>query len=99
MNARGRTARFFLAFMLASAAFSMAAPASASDAAKDLDKMRARLAANADQALAKQGGSKISFKVDASALREAMVTELRDDLYRTVREGRLPFSALAIREG
>jgi len=99
MNARGKTAGLMVALMLASAAFSTAGPASATDAAKDLDKMRAAIAANAEKALARQGGSKILFKVDAAALREAVVTELRDNLYRTVREGRIPFSALAIRDG
>jgi preprotein translocase subunit SecD len=98
MNARGRTSGFFLALMLASAAGSaIAAPRS--DDAQAVDKMRAAVAANAEKALARQGGSKIMFKVDAGALREAMVTELRDDLYRTVREGRIPFSGLAIRDG
>src|SRR5882724_10377855 len=98
MNTRGRTSGFFLALMLASAAGSgIAAPRS--DDAQAVDKMRAAVAANAEKALARQGGSKIMFKVDAGALREAMVTELRDDLYRTVREGRIPFSGLAIRDG
>jgi preprotein translocase subunit SecD len=98
MSARGKTAGFLLAFMLASAAGSaIAAPRS--DDALAVDKMRAAIAANAEKALAKQGGSKILFKVDAAASREAVVTELRDDVYRTVREGRIPFSGLAIREG
>jgi preprotein translocase subunit SecD len=98
MNARGRTAGFLVAFMLASAACSAIAAPRADDA-QAVDKMRAAIAANAEKALAKQGGSRILFKVDAGALREAVVTELRDDLYRTVREGRIPFSALAIRDG
>jgi preprotein translocase subunit SecD len=84
--------------MLASTAFSAVA-APRSDDAQAVDKMRAAIVANAEKALAKQGGSKILFKVDTAALREAVVTELRDDLYRTVREGRIPFSALAIRDG
>ena len=99
MNARGRTAGLFVAFMLASAAGSAIAAPRASDDAQAVDKMRAAIVAHAEKALAKQGGSKILFKVDANALREAMVTELRDDLYRTVREGRIPFSGLAIRDG
>ena len=98
MNVRGRTAGIFVALMLASAAGSAVA-APRSDDAQAVDKMRAAIVANAEKALAKQGGSKILFKVDRSALREAVVTELRDDLYRTVREGRIPFSALAIRDG
>ena len=98
MKAQGRTAGLFVAFMLASAACSaIAAPRS--DDAQAVDKMRAAIAANAEKVLAKQGGSILLFKVDAAALREAVVTELRDDLYRTVREGRIPFSGLAIRDG
>ena len=98
MNARSRTAGFFIALMLASAACSAVA-APRSDDAQAVDKMRAAIAANAEKALAGQGGSKILFKVDTAALREAVVTELRDDLYRIVREGRIPFSGLAIRDG
>ena len=99
MNVRGRTARFFVAFMLASAAGSAVAAPRASDDAQAVDKVRVAIAANAEKALARQGGSKILFKVDSAALREAVVTELRDNLYRIVREGRIPFSGLAIREG
>src|SRR4051794_4009517 len=98
MNARGRTAGLFVALMLASGAYSAVA-APRSDDAQALDKMRATIAANAEKALASRGGAKILFKVDAIALREAVVTELRDDLYRTVREGRIPFSGLTIRDG
>lgn len=64
-----------------------------------LDKMRATTAANAAKALETQGGSRIVFKVDAAALREAVVTEMRDDLYRILREGKIPFSGLAINNG
>ncbi|WP_249144884.1 hypothetical protein [Bradyrhizobium sp. AUGA SZCCT0274] len=100
MNVRGKTAGFIVAFMLASAACSaIAAPRGTSDDAQAVDKARAAIAAKAEQALAKQGGSKILFKVDSAALREAVVTELRDDVYRTVREGRIPFSGLAMRDG
>jgi len=83
--------------LVAAAGSAVAAPRS--DDAQAIDKMRAAIVANAEKALAEQGGSKILFRVDAAALREAVVTELRDDLYRTVREGRIPFSGLAIREG
>ena len=100
MNVRGKTAGFIVAFMLASAACSaIAAPRATSDDAQAVDKMRAAIAANAEKALARQGGSRIQFKVDSAALREAVVTELRDDVYRTVREGRIPFSGLAMRDG
>jgi len=99
MNARGRTAGIIAALMLASAACSAVAAPRASDDAQELEKMRAAIVANAEKALARQGGSKILFKVDSAALREAVVTELRDDLYRIVREGRIPFAGLAIRDG
>lgn len=64
-----------------------------------VDKMRAANAATTAKMLEKQGGSRILFKVDATALREAMTTELRDEAYQTVREGRIPFSGLAVRDG
>ncbi|MGH6642149.1 MAG: SecDF P1 head subdomain-containing protein [Bradyrhizobium sp.] len=100
MNVRGRTAGLLVAFVLASAACpAIAAPRAPSDDAQAVEKMRAAIAANAEKALAKQGGSRILFRVDGAALREAVVTELRDDLYRTVREGRIPFSGLATRDG
>ncbi|MES1147764.1 MAG: preprotein translocase subunit SecD, partial [Bradyrhizobium guangdongense] len=73
-------------------------PMSASADAQ-LDKLRATIAANAAKALETQGGSRIVFRVDAAALREAVVTDLRDDLYRILREGRIPFSGLAINNG
>jgi preprotein translocase subunit SecD len=98
MNARSKTTGIIVAFMLASAAGSAVA-APRSDDAQAVDKMRTAIAANAEKALANQGGSRILFKVDAAALREIVVTELRDDLYRIVREGRIPFSGLAIRDG
>ncbi len=69
------------------------------DDAQAVDKMRATDAANAEKAIGKQGGSRILFGVDAAGLREVMVTELRDDLYQTVHEGRIPFSGLAMRDG
>ena len=97
MNARNRTAGLIVAFMLVYAACS--AVAAPRDDAQELEKMRAAIVTNAEKALAKQGGSKILFKVDSGGLREAVVTELRDDLYRIVREGRIPFSGLAMRDG
>ncbi len=93
MNARGKTTGLIVALMLAFTACSAVAAPRASDDGQALEKMRATIVANAEKALAKQGGSKILFKVDSAALREAVVTELRDDLYRIVREGRIPCSA------
>ena len=84
------------AFILASASL----PAtSASDPVRDIERMRAATAANAEKALGTQGGSRIMFKVDSDALREAVVTDLRDDVVRIVREERIPYSALAMRDG
>jgi len=101
MNVWTRTTGLIVALILASAVLSaIAAPgAPASDEAREVDRMRAAIAANAGKAIEKQGGSRILFKVDAGALREAMVTDLRDDVYRIVREGRIPFAGLAVRDG
>jgi preprotein translocase subunit SecD len=96
MNPWTTTKGLIVAFMLACAA----GPAiAASDEAQQVDKMRAKVADFAEKAIETQGGSRILFKVDADALREAMLTELRDDVYRIVREGRIPFSGLAQRDG
>jgi preprotein translocase subunit SecD len=101
MNERAGTTGLVVAFILASAALSaIAAPgAPAPDVAQEVDRMVAAIAANAGKILEKQGGSRILFKVDTGALHEAMVTDLRDDLYRILREGRIPFAGLAVREG
>jgi preprotein translocase subunit SecD len=61
--------------------------------------MRAAIAANAGKLLETQGGSRIVFKVDGAALHEAVVTDLRDDLYKILREWRIPFAGLAMRDG
>jgi preprotein translocase subunit SecD len=84
-----------MAFIFASAA--MPALAASSDA-QEVARARATMAANAEKALQQQGGSRILLRVDASALREAAVMELRDDIYRIVREEKIPFSGLAIRD-
>jgi preprotein translocase subunit SecD len=81
-----------VAFILASANLSVSA-------AQDVERMRAAMAANAEKALETQGGSRIWFKVDSDALREAMVTDLRDDVVRIVREDRIPYGGLAMRDG
>jgi len=39
------------------------------------------------------------FKVDSDALREAVVTDLRDDVVRILREERIPYGGLAMRDG
>ncbi|WMT78699.1 preprotein translocase subunit SecD [Bradyrhizobium sp. Ash2021] len=100
MNKRAGTTGLIVAFVLAFAASpAMSAPRAASDDAQAVDKMRAAAVANAAKLLDTQGGSRIVFKVDSAALHEAVVTDLRDDLYKILREGRIPFSGLAMREG
>jgi preprotein translocase subunit SecD len=101
MNEWTRTTGLIVAFILASAAGSAisASRARASDDAQEADRIRAAMVANAGKAIEQQGGSRILFKVDAAALREAMVTDLRDDVYRILHEGRIPFAGLAVRDG
>jgi preprotein translocase subunit SecD len=93
----GTTAALLLACLLACAT-SPAISASAPNPAQDVERIRATMAANAEKALETQGGSRILFKVDADALREAVATELRDDVVRIVREERIPFAGLTIRD-
>ena len=62
------------------------------------DKMRARIAAFVADKMEKLGGSRIVYKVDTDGLRESVVTDLRDDVYKTLREGKIAFSGLAIRD-
>lgn len=99
MNAGAKTTALIAALLLASAVVSAAPREPASDDAQQVDNIRAATAANAEKILEKQGGCRILFKVDAGALREAMVTDLRDDVYRILREGRIPFTGLATRDG
>ncbi len=101
MNQRAGITGLIVAFIFACAAWpATAAPrAPPPDDAKSVDKVEAMIAANAEQALAQQGGSRLLFKVDADALREAMVTDLRDDVVRILREGRIPFADLAMHQG
>jgi preprotein translocase subunit SecD len=80
-------------------AFILASATSSATSAPDPERIRAAVAASVEQALEMQGGSRIVFKVDSDALREAVVTDLRDDVVRIVREERIPFSGLAMREG
>jgi preprotein translocase subunit SecD len=96
MNERSGMTALVVALIFASAAWPAMA---ASEDAQKVDKMRATIAAQAEAALAKQGGSRLLFKVDSDALRAVMVTGLRDDLYRILREGRIPFSGLAMHDG
>ena len=96
MNDRVRTG-LVVAFILAFAFPATAAPAP--DTAQELVRMRAKIAAYVENALATQGGSRIVFKVDSDALREAIVMDLRDEVFQIVHDGRIPFAGLALREG
>jgi len=98
LNRQTRTTGLAVAFILASAALP-AISAPKPDDAQEVVRMRAKIAAFVEKAVELQGGSRIVFKVDAAALREAVVTDLRDDVYRTLREGRIPFAGLAVRDG
>lgn len=82
-----------------SIAAAIALPCAAVAEETQLDKMRARVSAFIGNMMEKLGGSRIVYKVDADALRESVVTELRDDAYKNLRESRIAFSGLAIREG
>ncbi len=94
MNQRARATGLVVAFTLAFAVFpAISAPA------PDAAQMRAKISAYVENALATQGGSLIVFKVDSDALREAIVIDLRDDVFQIVHDGRIPFAGLALRDG
>ena len=93
---RNRITRLIAAF---AAVFAIALPSATLGADAQFDKMRAKIAAFVAEKMEKLGGSRIIYKVDTDGLREAIVTDLRDDVYRTLREGRIAFSGLAIRNG
>jgi preprotein translocase subunit SecD len=93
MNERARTTRLIVVFLLAFAFPAAAAPA------PDAAQMRAKISAYVENALATQGGSRILFKVDSDALREAIVMDLRDEVFQILHDGRIPFAGLALRDG
>jgi preprotein translocase subunit SecD len=95
MRQRVRITGLIAAVMLAFAASPVIA---ASDDARAINQMRAANLLNAKKLLDQQGGSRIVFKVDADALREAMVTDLRDEVFKTLHDDRIPFSDLAVRQ-
>lgn len=64
-----------------------------------LDKMRAKIVAFIGDKMEKLGGSRIIYKVDSSGLRESVVTDLRDEVYKSLHDGHIAFSNLAIRDG
>jgi preprotein translocase subunit SecD len=64
-----------------------------------LDKMRAKVTAFIGDKMQTLGGSRIIYKVDSSGLRESVVTDLRDDVYKNLHDSHIAFSNLAIRDG
>lgn len=93
---RDRAARLIGALAMAAA---VALPRIALAEDSQFDKMRAKIAAFVGDKMEKLGGSRIVYKVDTDGLRESVVTDLRDDVYKTLREGKIAFSGLAIRDG
>ena len=100
-RSRNRITKVILALAMTSAiaAPAVTLPQAAIAADSQLDKMRAKIAAFIGDKMEKLGGSRIVYKVDADGLRESAVSDLRDDVYKTLREGKIAFSGLAIREG
>lgn len=93
---RDRTRRLTVALSIALA---IALPCAALAEDGQFDKIRAKIAAFIGDKMEKLGGSRIVYKVDADGLRESVVTDLRDDVYKVLREGHIAFSGLAIRDG
>ena len=98
MTRRQRNYNIALIVTLAVAAV-IALPLAARAEDSQLDKMRARIAAFVADKMEKLGGSRIVYKVDSDGLRESVVTDLRDDVYKILREDKIAFSGLSIRDG
>ncbi|WP_409188127.1 SecDF P1 head subdomain-containing protein [Bradyrhizobium sp. RDM4] len=93
---RDRITRLIATLAVASA---IALPRAAAAEDTQLDKMRAKIASFVGSLMEKQGGSRIIYKVDSDALRDVLVTDLRDDVYKALKESRTAFSALKVSEG
>jgi preprotein translocase subunit SecD len=93
---RNRTTPLIVAFAMV-VVFALPRAALAGDS--QFDKMRAKIAAFVGDKMEKLGGSRLVYKVDSDGLRESVITDLRDDVYKTLREGKIAFSGLAIRDG
>lgn len=93
---QNRIARLILALAMASA---VTLPSAGLAADSQIEKMRAKIAAFIGDKMEKLGGSRVVYKVDADGLRDSALTDLRDDVYKTLREGKIAFSGLAIRDG
>jgi preprotein translocase subunit SecD len=93
---RDRATRLIVALAMMAV---LASPRAALAEDSRIDKMRAKIVAFIGDKMEKLGGSRITYKVDGDGLRESVVTDLRDDVYKTLREGKIAFSGLAIRDG
>lgn len=93
---RDRIISLILSLAMTSA---IALPRAALAEDSQFDKMRARIAAVVADKMEKLGGSRIVYKVDTDGLRESVVTDLRDDVYKILRDGKISFSGLAARDG
>ncbi|OKO72077.1 preprotein translocase subunit SecD [Bradyrhizobium sp. AS23.2] len=80
-------------------ASAVALPPAALAEDSQFDKMRAKVATFVAEQMERLGGLRIVYKVDGDALRETVITDLRDEVYKNLREGRIAFSGLAIRDG
>jgi preprotein translocase subunit SecD len=91
--------RITLVITVLAIASAIALPRAALAEDGQFDKMRAKIAAFIGDKMEKLGGSRIVYKVDTDGLRESVVTDLRDDVYKTLRDAKIAFSGLAIRDG
>jgi preprotein translocase subunit SecD len=93
---QGRMTRLIVAL---AAAFALTFSPGARAEDTQLDKMRAKISATIGSMMEKLGGSRIIYRVDVDGLREMALTDLRDEVYKDVREGRIAFSGLSIHDG
>ena len=96
MPLRDRATRLILALAMTSA---IALPRAALAEDSQFDKMRAKITAFVGDKMEKLGGSRMIYKVDSEGLRESVVTDLRDEVYKILHDGHIAFSNLAIRDG
>lgn len=92
---RDRATRLIVALAMA-AVIALPRAALADD---QFDKMRAQIVAFVGDKMEKLGGSRIIYEVDSCGLRECVVTDLSDDVYKNLHDGHIAFSNLATRDG